>query len=86
MCQHYGVDEQSLLQSKRGRINEPRNIAVYLVRKQCGLPLEEIGRGEFGVAKYRSVSSIVTRTEKHIAQHNHLSLLVEKMGVRLSKR
>jgi len=84
VCKHYAIDEQSLLQSKRGRINEPRNMAVYLARKLCGFPLEEIGR-EFGIAKYSSVSSIVTRTEKHITQHRHLSLLVEEMGVRLGK-
>jgi chromosomal replication initiation ATPase DnaA len=38
-------------------------VAVYLARKKCGLRLEEIGR-EFGIEKYSSVSSIVTKTER----------------------
>jgi chromosomal replication initiation ATPase DnaA len=39
---------QELEQTKRGQVNEPRNVAVYLARKRCGLRLEEIGR-EFGL-------------------------------------
>jgi len=64
VCQCYEVEEQGLAQSKRGWTNEPRNVAVYLARKKCGLRLEEIG-SEFELENCSSVSSIVTRTEKN---------------------
>jgi len=78
VCDLYGVDEQTLHQSRRGQINEPRNLAIYLARKQCGLRLEEIGNA-FGLSKYSSVSSIVTRTEKEILRSKQLGLVVEKI-------
>jgi putative transposase len=78
VCDHYAVKEQTLQQSRRGQINEPRNLAIYLARKQCGLRLEEIGN-EFGLTKYSSVSSIVTRTEKQILGNRQLAVLVRKI-------
>jgi len=63
VSQEYKIEEQTLYQTKRGQINEPRNLAIYLSRKGYGFRLDEIGR-EFGLEKYSSVSSIVVRTEK----------------------
>jgi REP element-mobilizing transposase RayT len=76
VCQIYEVEEQSLMESRRGQTNEPRNVAVYLARKKCGLRLEEIGR-EFGLKKYSSVSSIVTKTENQLSKNQALKILVE---------
>jgi chromosomal replication initiation ATPase DnaA len=76
--------EQKLEQTKRGQVNEPRNVAVYLARKRCGLRLEEIGR-EFGLEKYSSVSSIVTRTESILSQDKQLRNRVNKISMELTK-
>ncbi|MCF8057074.1 MAG: transposase [Desulfocapsa sp.] len=84
VCQCYEVEEQRLVQSKRGQTNEPRNVAVYLARKKCGLRLEGIGR-EFGLENYSSVSSIVTRTEKQLSQNQELRDKVDRICLRLDK-
>jgi chromosomal replication initiation ATPase DnaA len=64
-------------------------VAVYLARKKCGLRLEEIGR-EFGIEKYSSVSSIVTKTEKQLSQNKELQNkelknMVDRICQRLDK-
>ena len=43
MCEHYGVSFNELLITRRGIINEPRNIAVYLIRQIRGETLDSIG-------------------------------------------
>jgi putative transposase len=84
VCRFYSVEKTELEQAKRGLVNEPRNVAVYLARKRCGLRLEEIGR-EFGLEKYSSVSSIVTRTANQLSQDKQLRNRVEKLSFELGK-
>ena len=84
VCLCYEVDEKRLEQTKRGQVNEPRNVAVYLARRRCGLRLEEIGQ-EFGIGKYSSVSSIVTRIEKQLVQNKQLRKRIDEMGLKLNK-
>lgn len=80
----YRISEHDLEQTKRGRVNEPRNVAVYLARKSSGMRLEEIGR-EFGLGKYSSVSSIVVRTEQLLDKNKNLRRRVEKLKRKLEK-
>lgn len=84
VCQCYKIQEKDLELTKRGRINEPRNVAVYLARRRCGLRLEEIGQ-EFGIEKYSSVSSIVTRTEKLLVQNKQLRKRIDIIELKLNK-
>ena len=84
MCQLYKTDKKELEQAKRGQINEPRNLAIYLARKHSGLRLSEIGL-EFGLEKYSSVSSIVMRTEQLILQNKKLKKRLEKIRSAISK-
>lgn len=84
VCRFYKVEESSLTKSRRGRENEARNVAIYLARKRGGLRLDVIGQ-VFGIEKYSSVSSVVTRMKKQIAQRKELDLRVEKIGLRLNK-
>jgi len=79
VCLSYKVKEQTLGQSRRGQVNEPRNVAIYLARKRCGLRLDEIGR-EFGLEKYSSVSSIVTRTEKQLSRDKQMRNRIGKIS------
>ena len=65
VCRYYKIDPGGLLQVKRGQVNEPRNLVVYLARKMSGLRLNDIGQ-EFGITTYSSVSSIVTRFKKQL--------------------
>ena len=84
VCLSYKVKEQTLDQSRRGQVNEPRNVAIYLARKRCGLRLDEIGR-EFGLEKYSSVSSIVTRTEKLVSRDKQMRNRIGKISKEIAK-
>ena len=84
VCQLYKIDKKELEQAKRGQVNEPRNLAIYLARKHSGLRLSEIG-SEFGLVKYSSVSSIVMRTEQLILQNKKLKKRLEKIRSAISK-
>ena len=72
----YGVDESSLLSSRRGVLNEPRNVAVFLVRRLRGEKLEEIGR-RFDIAKYSSVSSAIEKMKREMSVNRKLRLRVK---------
>lgn len=63
VCEHYGVPFNVLLETRRGQFNEPRNIAVYLLRQIRGDSLLEIGE-LFGIRAYSTVSSIIRRIAK----------------------
>ena len=80
----YEVTASSLEEGKRGQVNEPRNVAIYLARKHSGLPLKEIGK-EFGFEKYSSVSSIVSRTTTHLAQSKQMRRQVDGIMQQLGK-
>lgn len=84
VCHCYAVEQKELEQTKRGQVNEPRNVAIYLARKRCGLRLDEIGP-EFALLKYSSVSSIVTRTEKQLLLDKQLRKRIEEIILKLSK-
>ncbi|WDN88618.1 hypothetical protein BuS5_01586 [Desulfosarcina sp. BuS5] len=56
-CEHYGVSFNELLITRRGVFNEPRNIAVYLLRQMRGENLNNIGE-LFNIKAYSTVSSI----------------------------
>ena len=78
ICNAYGIDESSLLSSRRGIPNEPRNVAIFLVRRLRGEKLEEIGR-QFGIAKYSSVSSAIEKMKREISVDSRLRLRVKNI-------
>ncbi|MBM9606239.1 transposase [Desulfopila inferna] len=84
VCEYYEIEQKHLEQTKRGQVNEARNVAVYLAREKCGLSLETIGR-QFELLKYSSVSSIVTRTEKKLLEDKPLRDRIEEISQKLSK-
>jgi chromosomal replication initiation ATPase DnaA len=72
------VTEEALTITRRGAANEPRNVAIYLMRHMRGDGLKEIGR-EFGVAAYSSVSSVIERTKAMIAKDRVFRHRVEEL-------
>ena len=58
VCAFYDVRPDDLKKTQRGIFNEPRNAAVYLMRKIRRDRLKEIGE-MFGIGKYSSVSSMI---------------------------
>jgi REP element-mobilizing transposase RayT len=82
--QSFGITDVDLEQTKRGQINEPRNLAIFLSRKLSGLRLEDICK-EFGLGSYSSVSSVVIRTEQLVSQSKQLRKKADKIRLALSK-
>ena len=78
VCRSYNVEKEALTVTRRGIANEPRNVAIYLMRHLRGDSLEEIGR-EFEVAKYSSVSSVIERIKAVIAKDRKLRQRVEEL-------
>ena len=83
VCKTYNVAEEALTVTRRGTANEPRNVAIYLMRHLRGDSLGEIGR-EFGVAKYSSVSSVIERTKAMMAKDRTLRHRVERLKEKIS--
>jgi REP element-mobilizing transposase RayT len=84
VCHSYGITEKALAESTRGRINEPRNLALFLARKLSRQKLQNIAI-QFGLGSYSSVSSIVMRTEKLLLQDRNLAATLENIREKLSK-
>ena len=63
VCEHYDVSFTELLKTRRGVLNEPRNIAIYLLRQMRGENLITIGE-LFNIKAYSTVSSILRRVSR----------------------
>jgi putative transposase len=78
ICRRYRVAMDELHRSRRGITNEPRNVAIYLLRSLRGDNLEEIGR-EFNITRFSSVSSVVERMRGKISGDRQLRRRVEEI-------
>ena len=63
VCEHYGVIDEQLFTSRRGKLNEPRNVAIYLTRLLRTDSLRQIA-DHYQMAKYSSVSSVIERMKR----------------------
>ena len=82
VCASYGIDRAELLVSRRGMSNDPRNVAIYLARRLSGQTLTAIGES-FGLDKYSSVSSVVTRMKRLIQEDRRLRRRVQMIEKKL---
>jgi putative transposase len=78
VCNAYSINESTLLSSRRGVLNEPRNVAIFLIRRLRGEKLVEIGR-QFGIAKYSSVSSAIEKMKREILADRKLRMRVKNI-------
>ena len=60
VCKYYSVSFKDLLITKRGWLNKPRNIAIYLIRFMRSEQLLKIA-DIFNIRGYSTVSSIIQR-------------------------
>jgi putative transposase len=65
VCRYYEVRPANLKAVRRGVENEPRDVAIYLVRSMRADHLMTIG-AEFGLNRYSSVSSVVMRVKTRL--------------------
>jgi len=74
----YNVRTDDLLKSRRGYFNEPRNVAIYLMRRLRGDTLKEVGE-VFGLNKNSTVSSSIHRVKYEMKRDKGIRLRVEKL-------
>jgi REP element-mobilizing transposase RayT len=78
VCNYFDVEKDEILISRRGILNDPRNIAIYLVRKIRRESHLEIS-GYFRINSFSSVSSAINRFEKRIKTDVELKNIVEEI-------
>ena len=62
VSRYYQIKPDKLKAVRRGIVNEPRDVAIYLIRSMRSEPLMQVGAG-FGLNRYSSVSSAVMRVK-----------------------
>jgi len=83
VAREYRTRREALTASRRGIINEPRDVAVYLARRYSGKTLLEIG-AEFNMSQYSSVSSVVSKMKEAVARDRKLRKRVEGIEKRMN--
>jgi len=84
ICKFYNVKRQDLLASRRGYFNEPRNVAIYLIRGLRGDTLKGVGK-VFGIDRNSSVSSVIERLNKEKRKNKKISKRIENLKAKLVK-
>ena len=83
VAEFYKVRTDDLLKSRRGYFNEPRNVAIYLMRRLRGDTLKEVGEA-FGISKNSTVSSCVDKVKYEMNRDKGIKVRVEKLNQILS--
>jgi len=84
VCNYYQIEEAHLFKSRRGFFNEPRNVAIYLIRllrKDNLLSIAET----FQMSGYSSVSSAIDRMKKEMKAQKKIRELIVQMKVEILK-
>jgi REP element-mobilizing transposase RayT len=84
VCDHYGVSFKELLITRRGIFNEPRNIAVYLLRHIRGESLNTIGE-LFNIKAYSTVSGIINRMAELKKHDGNINKQIERIQKNVTK-
>ena len=61
------MSREAIERVHRGQWNEPRDIAIYLCRKECGLTLKDIA-ARLGITAYTTISMACRRVEKRLTK------------------
>ncbi|MBW2365396.1 MAG: transposase [Deltaproteobacteria bacterium] len=84
VCQFYKIKKDQLFLVKRGVENEPRSIAIYLMRYKRGDRLLEIGK-LFNLSKHSSISSVLERVRSRLKTDKKFKSRFEKVEKLLYK-
>ncbi len=77
VCRVYGIEDRILLQTRRGTLNEPRNVAIYLSRMLRKDGLVMISKN-FNMAGYSSASSAIERVRKKLSTDKKLRKRIDQ--------
>ena len=84
VCKTYKVDEATLYKCRRGYFNEPKSVAIYLVKRLRNDTLKDVGIC-FEIEKYSTVSSIVERVKTEISSNQRFARKLEKLTNQILK-
>jgi chromosomal replication initiation ATPase DnaA len=84
VCKYYEIRTNDLLLSRRGYFNEPRNVAIYLIRHLRNDTLKDVGKF-FGIVKNSTISSIDRRLKREMIRDKKIKRNVETLKFELSK-
>ncbi|MFQ6094481.1 MAG: helix-turn-helix domain-containing protein [bacterium] len=82
VAQIYRVSREDLFQGRRGYRNEPRQVAMYLVRQLCGRSLKEIAE-VFSLGSYGGVGAACSKIHRRLRTDRELRLRIEKVKNRI---
>ncbi len=84
VCGAFGVAGSDLLKTRRGQTNDPRNVAIYLVRRLRRDTAGGIAR-HFGIEKDSTVNSTIDRMKKRLRTEKKLVRKVREIEVAIQK-
>jgi REP element-mobilizing transposase RayT len=84
VCRSYGIKRKKLRHVRRGVRNEPRDVAIYLMRTLRAEPLMRIGT-VFNLNHYSSVSSAVCRVKASLKKNPALEKRLKEIQADLIK-
>ena len=84
MGRYYKVRPTQLKAVRRGMENEPRDVAMYLIRSMRAEPLMRVG-ANFGLNQYSSVSSAVIRVKVKLQKDKKFKKRVQQIESNILK-
>jgi len=81
---NYGVSEEELFTAQRGKLNEPRNTAIYLCRQIRNDTLMDLGEA-FGMTGYSPAGSAIDRVKKKLLTDKRLQKRLKKITAAISR-
>ena len=85
VCRYYKVKPTYLKSVRRGIENEPRDVAMYLIRSLRAEPLMKIGEN-FGLTQYSSVGSAVMRVKAKLQKDRRFKACLRDIESKIYKR
>lgn len=85
ICREYKVTTKDLLsRSRRQRIVEPRQIAIYLCRRFTDAPLQEIGRSfdRYHATALHSIGVVKRKLKESVPMRKQIELMCEKLDAK----
>jgi len=84
VCKYYKISTNDLILSRRGYFNEPRNVAIYLIRHLRNDTLKDVGKF-FGIVKNSTISSIDRRLKCETIRDKKIRRNIEALKLELGK-
>ncbi len=84
VARRYGVSREEILTGKRGRENEARKVAMYLVKRYCDRTLSEMAR-YFGTGSYSAVSWSCRAIETKMAKETKFRDRIDKIAASINQ-